>query len=154
MDRIDALISSKKCLIKLMVFSYMRKLISNYLTCLYFLFRKKGTDQAAINSAIYYYMLHWVLIFSILLIMMLHFFPHFKEMQKTRNYKNYFELFKLVVGVILFFTYLHFNRKIQKYFNLSNIGEISVSLKQRWVCYLTFPLLIGILITAIIFFKY
>lgn len=127
----------------------MKRILRYYLIGFYALFKARDNNDKAVNSAIYYYCLHWVLIGGILLVFTLKIFPEYKILQSKANYKTYFEWFKLILGILIFITYLYFFEKLKRIIVTDEKKDMKVNPFQKWICYSTLPFLIIILVLVI-----
>ena len=132
----------------------MEKILKYHLISFYALFKEKNDDEKAINSAIYYYCLHWIIIGGILLVLILKIFPGYKMLQSNANYKTYFECFKLILGLIIFLTYLYFFEKLKKVIKTNEDKDMAIKPIRKWICYSTLPFLIVCLILIIKIYNY
>jgi len=132
----------------------MKKIVKYYLIVFYVLFKSKDRDEKAVNSAIYYYCIHWIIIGGILLVITLKIFPEYKSLQSEPHYKTYFEWFKLVLGAVIFMLYLYFFEKLKHIIVTEENKDLKISPTQKWICYLTLPFLIAILIFIIKVYNY
>ncbi|WP_419700274.1 hypothetical protein [Mucilaginibacter sp. NFX135] len=131
----------------------MKEIIKYYLVSFYFLFKRKDNNVRAINSAFYYYFLHWILIGGIILVGLLKVFPGYKQLQAKENYKTYFECFKLIIGVVIFSLYIYTYNKARKIIMPDENIEQPKRL-QKWICYSTLPVLVIILALVLKYLKY
>ena len=113
----------------------MEKILKYHLISFYALFKEKNDDEKAINSAIYY-------------------FPGYKMLQSNANYKTYFECFKLILGLIIFLTYLYFFEKLKKVIKTNEDKDMAIKPIRKWICYSTLPFLIVCLILIIKIYNY